>query len=201
MQTIEEFKKDLQTRKTENQVINRQILESQKKIQENTKQLGCVKDALKIIEGLALEKRNLIKTGIENVVTEALKMLYGTQYSFEMTYSEKNNRSCLEMRVSKITELGIVKRQMDGFGGGVSDCISIPLRMMVLKGSETGDILILDEAFKHVDGEMIDRVGEFLKTLSEKLNLQIILVTHHERLLDYAEKGFALINENGTVKI
>lgn len=195
--TINDFKKNLDRRISENDILNSQIQDLEKKILDNTRQLGCVKDALKIIEGLALDKRNGIKTGIETVVGEALKMLYGDEYGFEMSYSEKNNRSCLEMRVSKQTKDGVVKRMMDGFGGGVSDSISIPLRMMVLKGSNTGDILILDEAFKHVDSSMIEKVGDFLKTISEKLDMQIILVSHHKPLLKYAEIGFHLINEEG----
>jgi len=198
--TITDFKKDLTQRQMENSVFKKQIADSEQAIRENVRRLGCIKDTLQIIEGIALEKRNGIKQGIENIVSESLKTLYGEDYSFEMTYTEKASRSCLEMRVLRQTEAGVVKRQMDGFGGGVSDSISVPLRMMVLKGSDTGDILILDEAFKHVDGEMIDRVGEFLKIISEKLGIQIILVTHHERLLEYADRGFELRNTNGSVR-
>lgn len=198
--TINDFRKDLEKRKLENQVFLSQIDKENYDIVENVRKLGCVKDALKIIEGIALEKRNGIKTGIEMIVTESLRSLYGPEYSFDMSYTEKANRSCLEMRVLKQTEMGTVRRQMDGFGGGVSDSISVPLRLMVLKGSDTGDILILDEAFKHVDGDMVEKVGIFLKTIKEKLGTQIIMVTHHKGLLQYADKGFELKNENGSVK-
>lgn len=190
--TIIEYKKGVEKRIMENTVLKEQIQDCEKKIIENTRKLGCVKDALNIIEKLAMEKRNGIKSGLESVVTEALRMLYDDKYSFEMKYGEKNNRSYLEMRVIKKTEAGEIKRQMDGFGGGVSDSISIPLRMMVLKGSNTGDILGLDEAFKHVDGEKVARVGEFLKTICEKLEIQIIMVTHHLPLLKYADAGFRI---------
>ena len=198
--TVNDFRKDLEKRKLENRVFLSQIEKENSEIVENVRKLGCVKDALKIIEGIALEKRNGIKSGIELIVTESLRTLYGPEYSFEMSYSEKANRSCLEMRVLKKTSIGVVKRQMDGFGGGVSDSISVPLRLMVLKGSDTGDILVLDEAFKHVDGNMVDRVGIFLKTIKEKLDTQIIMVTHHKGLLQYADKGFELKNDDGEVK-
>ena len=200
MTTTDEFREDLERRKLENRVFAAQIDKETSYMAENVRKLGCVKDALKIIEGIALEKRNGIKSGIELIVTESLRTLYGPEYSFEMGYSEKANRSCLEMRVCKKTGFGIVKRQMDGFGGGVSDSISVPLRLMVLKGSDTGDILILDEAFKHVDGNMVEKVGRFLKTIKEKLQTQIIMVTHHKGLLEYADRGFELKNENGEVK-
>lgn len=199
--TLEEFTKNLQQRITENSVISQQVKEHEIKITENIRTLGCVKDTLKIIEGLALEKRNGIKSGIENVVTSALKMLYGEEYSFNMTYSEKNNRSCLDVKVFRVTPDGIVKRDISGIGGGVSDCISIPLRMMVLKGSNAGDILFLDEAFKHIDKDMVDKVGEFLKTISEKLDMQIIMSSHHQGILNAADKGFYLTNDNGEVRV
>lgn len=197
-----DFKKDLERRKLENRVYFSQIDKENSEIAENVRKLGCVKDSLKIIEGIALERRNGIKSGIERIVTESLRTLYGPEYSFDMSYSEKANRSCLELSVVKKTGIGIVKRDMDGFGGGVSDSISVPLRLMVIKGAhDTGDILILDEAFKHVDVNMIDKVGAFLKTIKEKLNTQIIMVTHHKRLLEYADRGFELKNENGEVKL
>ena len=194
------FRKNLESRILENEMLKRQIEEHYSKISENTRLLGIVKDLMKIIENLALEKRNGLKSGIENVVTEALRVLYGSGYKFEMEYSQKNNRSCLNLYVVQKIKDGAVKRQMDGFGGGVSDCISIPLRMMVLKGSETGDILILDEAFVHVDRDMPELVGQFLKKISETLGMQIIFSTHHERILDFADKGFLIKNVDGEVK-
>lgn len=198
---IATFRKNLSERVNSNHVLKAQIEECQEKIKENVRKLGCVKDLSKIIEGLALEKRNGIKSGIENVITEALHILYGEEYCCEMEYSEKNNRSCLDFYVLRKTKEGVIRRQMDGFGGGVSDCVSIPLRMMVLKGSQTGDILFLDEAFKHVDKDQPELVGQFLKTISETLGIQIVFATHHERIIDFADKGYLLRNIDGEVVV
>ncbi len=199
--TIQEFREDLRKRKTENEILKKQVSEIEEEMSQNVRKYGCVKDALKIIEGIALERRNKLKDGICNVVTETIKTLYGDEYRFDMSYEEKNNRSSLEMSVIREYEGNEVKRQMEGFGGGVADSVSVPLKMMVLKGSETGDILILDEAFKHADSDVVERVGEFLKEISNRLGIQVILITHHESILQYAEKGFHLVNNTGEVKV
>ena len=52
------------------------------------------------------------------------------------------------------------------------------------------NVIILDEPFRFVSRDLVSRAGEILKVLSEKLNLQIILVTHIPELIDVADKVF-----------
>ena len=87
---------------------------------------------------------------------------------------------------------------MSGFGGGVSDCISVPLRLLVLLGSkQTGRICILDECYKHVDPERIELVSKFIQQISKKLGIQIILCSHHDVMRDGADVVYEIIDNNG----
>lgn len=199
--TIEEFRKNIENRKTSNLVYKKEIQECREQIAINISKLGCVKDLLHIIETLAFNRRNVMKTSIEGIITKALRLLYGSNYSVSLDYKEKNNRSCLDVTVIKDIGSGIVKRNTEGFGGGVSDTVSIPLRLMVLKGSDTGDILFLDEAYKHADKNMADRIGTFLRGIAHEMGIQLILCSHDLRILEYAEKGFHLTSENGSVVV
>lgn len=197
----EGLKNSIETRIRSNQIYRDEIREKEQLILETSKKLNVVKNLSLIVEGLALQKRNAYKSSIEAVVTEVLHTLYGKEYSFHLSYCLKNNRSCLEIEVRKTYDSGYtVRRDMSGHGGGVSDSVSIPLRLLILKGSpDVGDILFLDEAYKHVDLNMAETVGLFLKSLCEKMGMQIIMLSHHESILQQAETGFYLENREGKV--
>jgi len=133
---------------------------------------------------LLQEKKAHNKGVIESVLSEALKIVYGDQYNVEMTYAVKGNRSHMEIEVVK----GDVRRTIGGFGGGVCDTLSVPLKILILLGSkQTAKICVLDEAWKHVDLGRIELVAEFVKDICSTLGIQIILLSHHEAFKEHAK--------------
>jgi len=55
----------------------------------------------------------------------------------------------------------------------------------------------LDESWKHMDGVRIESVAEFLKTLVDKLGMQIIIATHHEVIRGMADKVYRVSETGG----
>ena len=54
--------------------------------------------------------------------------------------------------------------------------MSIALRLCCLTLSTNEKVLLLDEPFGHLRGEARERLGELLAIISEKLNVQILMV-------------------------
>jgi ABC-type glutathione transport system ATPase component len=153
---------------------------------------------LAFLTDLADGRRGAMKGKIESVVTEALRMIYGNSYRVELNYAFKNNRSSLEIEMVRETHIGDVRRDMSGFGGGVADTISVPLRLMVLCGSkQTDKVVILDECWKHIDPGRIELVGKFLRALSEQLGLQVLFATHHLPLQQFADRVYNTSEKDG----
>lgn len=195
---IKDRTQQLLNKKAENKFINSEIAANSDKVKINSEQLEICKNALSFLENLANSRRSSIKSKIESVLTEAIKMIYGEQYHVELIYSVKNNRSHMDIEVVKKTPLGIVQRTMEGFGGGISDCLSVPLRLLVLLGSKQSDkVCILDEAYKHVDTDRIENVANFIKNITKKLGVQIILLSHHDAMLSVADNVFQIKDDNG----
>ena len=110
----------------------------------------------------------------------------------------KHNRSFMEIELVRETTRGEVRRDMDGFGGGVSDVISVPLRLMVIAGSKQSDkVCVLDECYRHVDPERVTLVAEFLDVLSKELGFQIILCSHHEQMREMADRTYFVSESDG----
>ena len=60
---------------------------------------------------------------------------------------------------------------------------------MALK--DNSKILIADQPGKHMD-QRIDKFGYFLKAVSEKLGIQLIILTHHASLAQFADSVYEI---------
>ena len=197
-QTLDDRKKALEKKRTENALLNRQIDTAEAHILELVASLGIAKESLTFLEDLASGRRGAMKGKIEKTITEALRLIYGGSYRVELTYATKNNRSNLDIEMVRDTKAGEVRREMNGFGGGVADTISVPLRLMVLVGSKKTDkVVILDECWKHIDPGRIELVGKFLRALSEQLGMQVMFATHHLPLQPFADRVFLTSESDG----
>jgi DNA repair exonuclease SbcCD ATPase subunit len=191
----------LQKKKTENELLDRQIQESFTKLEKAMARLDVGQEALQFLEDVANSRRNVMKDKIESVMTEAVRLVFGADYRVELSYSVKNNRSSMEIKVVKNTENGEVRRTMKGIGGSVSDSISVPLRLLVLLGSpKTAQVCALDESYKHVDRQRIDLVAEFIQDISHRLGIQIIMCSHHTAMIDKADTVYKIWDDNGKAK-
>jgi len=198
---LESRKESLNKKKTENEILENQIVESQNKIGVASEKLEIGKDALAFLEQVANSRRNSMKDKIQSIITEAVRFAFGNNYSVELSYSTKNNRSFMDIVVVKKTEKGEVKRTMEGIGGSVSDSVAIPLRLMVIMGSsETSRVCILDEGYKHVDRRRIELVAEFIRDVSHKLGIQIIMCSHHTAMIDKADRVYKIWDDNGVAR-
>jgi DNA repair exonuclease SbcCD ATPase subunit len=201
-QTLGSRKAELARKQAENALLGRQIGDIEQKIIGLVSQLEIGQEALQFLTDLADSRRGAMKVKIETILTEALRLIYGNSYRVEFTYSHKNNRSCLEIEMVRDTPAGEVRRDISGFGGGVADTISVPLRLMVLMGSrQTDRVCILDECWKHMDNERIELVGKFLRLLADQLKIQIIICSHHEQLRDFADRIYEVSEQGGVSKV
>lgn len=88
-------------------------------------------------------------------------------------------------------------------GGGVSDVVSLALRLALLELSRPrveGPVL-LDEVGKHISAQYAPNVAQFLKQYAEKTGRQIVLVTHMNALAEVANVSYRVSQENGVSEV
>lgn len=199
---IRERTQVLQRKQAENDILNERIDKAQASLDTMTHALDVGRRALEFLEQVANSRRGVMKQKIEAVATQALRLIYGPSYGVELVYSVKNNRSNMDIQVVRRTKAGEIKRDMNGFGGGVADCVSVPMRQMVLLGSKSTDrVCVLDEPYKHVDLERIELVSEFLKEVCDKLSVQVLMCSHHEAMRDCAAQVYEVHDDHGTAVV
>jgi len=192
-ETLERREAELTRLRNENELIGRQAREADEAVLEAAEGMQLSAESLEFLEEVANSRRGHMKGRIESVLTEALRLVYGPSRKVEMAYSVKNNRSHLAFELVKGTPAGEVRRVLDGTGSGlgVSDTVSVPLRLLVLLGSKKSDrVCALDECYKHVDSERVLLVVKFLHVLTERLGMQVVMLSHHEQLRAEADAAY-----------
>ena len=145
--------------------------------------------AIEFIEKVSTEERRVVKKKVEELITSCLHEVFDDTYSVEFEYGMKRSKTSVEVHSIRKCEDGVVvKRQIDGIGGGVADAISLPLKLIVLlNDSDLDRIFVIDEPGKHLSVNHVPKFANFLSTISQKLGVQIIMSSHHTCMDKFAD--------------
>lgn len=153
------------------------------------KEMHTRSEAISFIEDVAANERVAVKERVERLVTDCLHEVYDDSYSVEFDYGMRGGKTAVEISMVRKCDDGlVVKRQIDGIGGGVSDMMAFPLKLVVLlNDGEYDSVLITDEPGKHLDTTRVRKFAEFVRTVSHELGVQIIMSSHWDIMKDVAD--------------
>lgn len=143
---------------------------------------------------LSKEVQKEAKEHIENIVTMAIQTVYEQPYVFKLLYEEKRGAVyCTPLIVDGVDEY----QPKDSMGGGMLDIIGFALRITLwsMQNPRSDNVFLLDEPFRFT-GQLSAKAGLMLKTLSEKLKFQVLLVTHDDSLIDVCDKVWVITKDN-----
>ena len=164
--------------------------------------MKLIEQAQVFLQKVAQDTQSQLKLKIEDIVNLALNTVFPDEYLFQVDFNVSRGKTDAELVFVNQKTGGRVD-PMTASGGGVVDIVAFALRIAgyVLE-SNVDNVIILDEPFRFVSKDLVDRAGEILKVLSTKLGLQIIIVTHIPEFVDIADKVFRVRkNQNGVSKI
>lgn len=200
---LEAVRKEHDSRLFFNRKCSKAVKELTRQSDKETAKLATIDKAIKLVNDIAMSRRNEIKSSFEKVISDALRLLYEKAFSVDLSYDFKFRRNVLNILVGLNNGKTEVKRGVEGFGGGVWDTVATAFRILVISlVDDVDNFLWLDENFKQADREMILRVGELLSMIAKKMGMQIVFNTHHQELKRYADKVYnASITENGVSRL
>jgi DNA repair exonuclease SbcCD ATPase subunit len=150
------------------------------------------------LQSLSESSRIQILEKISGIVTDALQTVKDKNLVFQMNLCVKANQPTLDMTIlDKLS--GQSYDVINSFGGGISDIISIALRIALLCRWQPSlsRIILFDEVGKFVSVKDQELLAEFVKRASEALNLQMIWISHSNVLEQAAHKTFEVTKEQG----
>ena len=159
-----------------------------------------IDEAQEIIQRVAKDTQNNFVCRSADVVSTALDAVFGADaYEFSLEFVQKRGKT--EVEIAFVRD-GSKIDPLSASGGGAVDVASFALRVAVwslLKnsGRPVLDTIILDEPFRFLSRDLQPLAGSMLKTLSKKLGLQFVMVTHNPDLIESADMVFEVTNKNG----
>jgi hypothetical protein len=178
------------------------VLEMKKEIEqiinENTLLILYIEEGQKIAQDVALATQERLKLSIEPIVTSALDIVYKDEaYGFEVDFEVKRNKTECTLY---FTRNGIRYNPLASSGFGVVDVAAFALRLALWNISKpmTRPTFILDEPFKHVSENLQEAVMEMVSTLSKKLGIQIIMISHNKEsdVMEHSDRVFRVHRGN-----
>jgi DNA repair exonuclease SbcCD ATPase subunit len=125
---------------------------------------------------------------MSELATTALQHVIDDQeISFRIQPEPKNNRLQMKFVVEQDGNEG---DPLDSFGGGASVIISLVLRLAVMARMNMGNLLLLDESLSALANAYVPNCGAFMRQLSEKTGINILMVTHNQEFLNHAHVSY-----------
>ena len=180
--------------------VKRNIKDIETSLLKLKRNLTRYEQAQEIIREVGIATQQQLTFHISDVVSLALETVFDDPYEFEVEFVRRRGKSECDLFFVRD---GQKIHPLTASGGGAVDVASFALRVASwsMQIPRKNNVLILDEPFKNLSAEYLPYASELLKKLSEKLNLQIIMVSHSEELIDYADKVFVCSIRNGVSKV
>jgi len=154
-------------------------------------------EARDIMNSIGIIAQDSVKTIIEDLVTKALQTVFDDTYSLVILNQVSRNKPETVLLL-KIGDQECPLRE-DLVGGGVLDVVGFVLRVVLwaFEEKKSRNTIILDEPGKFISKDKLELFGCMIKEISESLNLQFIIITHEEELIEAADIAYLNLIEQG----
>lgn len=178
-------------------------LEKKEKTKEDLFQQAIYLEECRVItQQIAENNQNRLTEKINRIVTDSIQAVFGDDYEFKMVISSKNNTVVAQPTFYKNGKEENVKVCE---GGGMLAIASLALRVVLMTLlKDPAPTIVLDEPFANLgsDGGGLERGCQLLETISKKLDIAFIIITHGDNIKDIANKVFYIsMKEEGNSKV
>lgn len=197
MMTVHHIQSFVQERKHQKAFLQKQLDEKTNSRESLLAKYNDLIEARRIISEAARVTQLQFKGFVENLVTMAIQTVFPEQqYKFVMDFDLKANRSEINLLVQQGEKEPY--RPEDEQGGGLLDILSFALRvvMWALEKPRSRPVFVMDEPFRYC-GKLTPLAGNMMKEISQRLGIQIIMVTHEDALSDIADRSWLVRREKG----
>lgn len=174
--------------RTKKQVLEESLASIEQNILKRTQYHQSTIEARALLQTAAEQIQKLVEAKMSSLVTSALNSVFDEPYTFRVEFVKKrNNVECLLI----FEKDGVVfDKPVDSIGGGALDVASFALRIAFHQIIKNQSTIFLDEPMKYLSENLHDKAGELMQKISEKLGVQLIIITHLSKLLPYGDKVF-----------
>jgi DNA repair exonuclease SbcCD ATPase subunit len=160
--------------------------------------LIAIDEAHAFLQKVAKETQEHLKYHIEDLVNLAIDTVFPDRYSFCIDFEIKRGQT--EGHIFLLKDKHPIDPMGDS-GGGIVDITAFALRIAAWTLGKTDNVILLDEPYRFISKDLQPLAVQILKTLSDKLKLQFVIVTHNKEIIDIADRVFEVTQKNGISKV
>jgi DNA repair exonuclease SbcCD ATPase subunit len=200
MSSIKEIRKTLEQRKGQLNQIKKDLRETRQSVKETKLNLIYHEQAREILREAGLKTQQTLSYHIGEITSLALDAVFEEPYTLEVDFVERRNKTECDLTFQRE---GNKVSPLDASGGGAIDVATFALRVSSwsMKNPHTRNVIILDEPLKNLDEIRLEKASKMLKEVSDRLNIQFIIVTHETTLTQFADRVFEVSIRNGVSRI
>lgn len=170
--------------------------ETENRLKELKNEQIDIESALKFLQFCATKTQQNIESKLSKIVTSALQTVYPEEnYAFIIKFIEKRNSTECQLLFKKG---GYEFNPLEEDAGGPIDIASLALLISFVILEKKERIIITDEPFKNVSTQKMPVAVQLLKNICQKLKFQIIMVSHFNEIIKYADTSFYI--KKGEIK-
>ncbi len=158
-----------------------------------------------LLNTIGEERQNNAQKQIEGLVTMGLQTIFEQNLSFHIIQRTGLKSAQVEFIIRSTFDDGrtVDTPLLDARGGGLVATVGFLLRLVIILLSKPKNpLLVLDETFAHVSAEYLEGIADFLKEITQKTDVQIIMITHQTELCETADKLYRFsLDKNGHTKV
>lgn len=204
---IDEYRKILNNKIAEKQLLKKQYKERNSLLLNSKKQLNILMKAQEIIQEVARQTQTEIKIHITDIVNLAIDSIPFEEKPdyFDMDFIIRRNQTECDLFYMKN---GNKMTPISSSGGGLLDITSFALQIACwsLQFKNKSNTIIFDEPFKNINDpekklNLMEFICEMVRKIADKLGIQFIIVGMNDDFVDIADKVFLNTIENNESKI
>lgn len=177
MTKITQYRTLLNQLKVEKAQIEKSIAVVESELLENKRSLRQHEQAREILREAGLKTQESLSFHIAEITSLAQEVVFDKPYTLGVSFVNRRNKTECDLYFQRDGEQ---LDPMEDSGGGPLDVAAFSLRVACwcMEDPISNNVLVLDEPFKHLKGESANlRVLDMVQQISQKLNLQIIMVS------------------------
>jgi DNA repair exonuclease SbcCD ATPase subunit len=172
------------------QTLETDLFNKEKTKKELAENVIYLEECRLITQLISESNQQKLTTRINDVVTTAIQEVFGEEFEFKLEIAPKNNSIIASPTFYKN---GQKENPKASEGGGMLSVASLALRvvfMTLLKNP--AKIMILDEPYAGLgsEGGGLARGCQLISTISEKLGVQFVIITHGEAIKTISDRVF-----------
>jgi len=198
--TLTEWRTFLEKRKGQRRQIRESLKRSKSSLSLYTEELTHHEQAKTILDEAGLRTQQSLSYCIGEITSLALEAVFPDPYTLVVEFVQRRDKTECDLLFEREGEKS---EPMDACGGGTVDVASFALRIASwsMQSPKSRNTIILDEPFKNIDATLQEKGALMLKEVSQRLDIQFIIVTHNETLASLADRTFTVVRRRAVSKV